>query len=215
MSTFRHRTHPTLCKIPMPMHRFSRRPTCFRGRRRHHQGSGSSHLQNDIRGRDFQSRWRRPGELDSFVFRDSFLQHQPADQFLEVHFRWDKIDRDDPRFQGGVSTRPLHVVCAEQGEGSFHRQDHQHSVNSPRRIDSQVFGIRFLPIVERRVVVFFNVNLRPFLVGLIAATAILHGAGPIRAQVTEVVVGITPHCPYGFPGCWAGTRKPWRTWMTC
>ena len=53
---------------------------------------------------------------------------------------------------------------------------------------------------------FFNVNLRPFLVGLIAATAILHGAGPIRAQVTEVVVGITPHCPYGFPGCWAGAK---------
>jgi hypothetical protein len=54
---------------------------------------------------------------------------------------------------------------------------------------------------------FFNVNLRPFLLGLFAATAFLHGAGPVRAQLTEVVVGITPHCPYGFPGCWAGAKE--------
>ncbi len=26
-------------------------------------------------------------------------------------------------------------------------------------------------------------------------------------DVTEVVVGITPHCPYGFPGCWAGAKE--------
>ena len=58
---------------------------------------------------------------------------------------------------------------------------------------------------------FFKVNLRPFLVGLIAVTAILHGAGPIRAQVTEIVVGVTPHCPYGFPGCWAGAKEALET----
>jgi hypothetical protein len=61
--------------------------------------------------------------------------------------------------------------------------------------------------MERRIIVSVNVNLRPFLFGLIAATAILHGAGPGRAQVTEVVVGITPRCPYGFPGCWAGAKE--------
>jgi hypothetical protein len=54
---------------------------------------------------------------------------------------------------------------------------------------------------------FFNVNQRPFLLGLFAATAVLHGAGPVRAQVTEVVVGVTPNCPYGFPGCWAGAKE--------
>jgi hypothetical protein len=53
----------------------------------------------------------------------------------------------------------------------------------------------------------FNVNLRPVLFGLIVATAILHGAGTARAQVTEIVVGITPNCPYGFPGCWAGAKE--------
>ena len=57
----------------------------------------------------------------------------------------------------------------------------------------------------------FKVKLRPFLVGLIAAMALLHGAGPIRAQVTEIVVGITPHCPYGFPGCWAGAKEALET----
>jgi hypothetical protein len=52
-----------------------------------------------------------------------------------------------------------------------------------------------------------NTYLRPFLFGLIAAAAVLHDAGPVRAQVTEIVVGITPNCPYGFPACWAGAKE--------
>jgi hypothetical protein len=35
----------------------------------------------------------------------------------------------------------------------------------------------------------------------------LHGPFYASADVTEVVVGITPHCPYGFPGCWAGAKE--------
>jgi hypothetical protein len=54
---------------------------------------------------------------------------------------------------------------------------------------------------------FFSFNRRPFLFGLIAATVILHAAQPGRAQVTDVVVGVTPNCPYGFPGCWAGAKE--------
>jgi hypothetical protein len=34
----------------------------------------------------------------------------------------------------------------------------------------------------------------------------LSGA-PARAQVTEVVVGVTPTCPYGISACWAGAYE--------
>jgi hypothetical protein len=52
-----------------------------------------------------------------------------------------------------------------------------------------------------------KIELRPFLLGLFAVAAILQSAGPVRAQLTEVVVGVTPNCPYGFPGCWAGAKE--------
>jgi hypothetical protein len=39
--------------------------------------------------------------------------------------------------------------------------------------------------------------------GLVLALA----AAPARAQVTEVVVGVTPTCPYGISACWAGAYE--------
>src|SRR5258708_1570 len=30
---------------------------------------------------------------------------------------------------------------------------------------------------------------------------------PLHAQVTSIVVGITPTCPYGYPGCYPGARE--------
>jgi hypothetical protein len=32
-------------------------------------------------------------------------------------------------------------------------------------------------------------------------------AGPAAAQVTEVVVGVTPNCPYGLSACWGGAHE--------
>jgi hypothetical protein len=37
-----------------------------------------------------------------------------------------------------------------------------------------------------------------------AVLVLLIWAGSGRAQVTEVVVGVTPNCPYGLSACWAG-----------
>ena len=40
---------------------------------------------------------------------------------------------------------------------------------------------------------------------MLGELSVLRSDTPI--DVTEVVVGITPHCPYGFPGCWAGAKE--------
>jgi galactose oxidase len=38
----------------------------------------------------------------------------------------------------------------------------------------------------------------------LAASAFFLALTPAEAQVTEVVVGVTPNCPYGLSACWAG-----------
>jgi galactose oxidase len=45
---------------------------------------------------------------------------------------------------------------------------------------------------------------RAFFIPLLLFVA---GAAPAGAQVTEVVVGVTPTCPYGISACWAGARE--------
>src|SRR5262249_46327806 len=37
--------------------------------------------------------------------------------------------------------------------------------------------------------------------------ALAVAALPAQAQVTEVTVGVTPSCPYGISGCWAGAYE--------
>ena len=48
---------------------------------------------------------------------------------------------------------------------------------------------------------------RPAAIYSIALLAPLLSSAPARAQVTEVVVGVTPSCPYGIGACWAGAYE--------
>jgi hypothetical protein len=41
----------------------------------------------------------------------------------------------------------------------------------------------------------------------VAALVLALAAAPAHAQVTEVVAGITPTCPYGISACWAGAYE--------
>jgi hypothetical protein len=47
---------------------------------------------------------------------------------------------------------------------------------------------------------------RPFEAAATLAVVLL-AARPEAAQVTEVVVGLTPSCPYGLSACWGGARE--------
>lgn len=47
-------------------------------------------------------------------------------------------------------------------------------------------------------------NYHPLLFHLLVLLSIIVPAAPAKAQVTEVVVGVTPSCPYGIKGCWSG-----------
>jgi len=50
----------------------------------------------------------------------------------------------------------------------------------------------------------FNVTGRQSLLPSTSVLALILWAGPANAEVTEVVVGVTPTCPYGISACWAG-----------
>lgn len=50
----------------------------------------------------------------------------------------------------------------------------------------------------------FNMFLRRAVLRALPILATILWAGPALAQVKEVNVGVTPTCPYGLGGCWAG-----------
>jgi len=53
----------------------------------------------------------------------------------------------------------------------------------------------------------FRLTLRPSLLPGFAALVLLLRAAPAGAQVKDVVVGVTPTCPYGLSACWAGAYE--------
>jgi galactose oxidase len=53
----------------------------------------------------------------------------------------------------------------------------------------------------------FTIAARVSLTPTISALAVLLWVVPVEAQVADVVVGVTPTCPYGLSACWGGAYE--------